>query len=157
MPLKQTAIHATNIDKRTSDRFHLRLRVSDLTRSAIYQPLAVLLAVLLLPSISWIQSGPGLNSVSSGAPFQASAQVVIGGCHPAQPNSIIQVVCPGGLLFAPDLYQLESDAVTAYLNEHNLPASDAHVIYDEGRTDLRSAIRATIFAALLAIINKTTG
>lgn len=131
------------------------LRVSRLTRSFLYQPLAVLLAILILPTLSWFESGAGPNSGSSGAPFQASAQIVIGGCHPAQPNSIIQVDCPGGAFYAPDLYQLESDAVTAYLAEHKLPASDAHFIYDEGRTDLRNAIRATMFAGLLAIINKT--
>ena len=124
-------------------------------RSVIYRPLAVLLAILLLPSLSWLDSGVGLNSGSSSGPFQASAQIVTGGCHPSQANAIIQNVCPGGLFLAPDLYQLESDAVSAYLAEHNLPATDAHLIYDEGRTDLRSAIRATIFAGLRAIINKS--
>jgi len=47
---------------------------------------------------------------------------------------------------------LESDAVNAYLGLHNLPATDAHIIYDYSRADLRNAIRGMMFDALLGII-----
>jgi hypothetical protein len=123
----------------------------------MYRPLAVLLAVLLAPALSWIGNGPGLDSGRS--PFRASAQTLIGGCGPSQPNAIIQVTCPStpqGLLYIyiSDLYQLESDAVNAYLGLHGLPAGDAQSIYSYGRADLRSAVRATMVSILIGIINK---
>jgi hypothetical protein len=114
--------------------------------------LALLLAVLLAPSLSWFEHG--FSATSSGGPFQAAAATT-GGCGPFQPNAIIQQnLCPGAVFYARDLYQLESDAVNTYLAAHNLPASDAHLIYDYGRADLRNAIRATMLTGLIAIINK---
>ena len=111
-----------------------------LRRSRVYQPLAVLLAVLLAPAVSWMQTG-------AGGPFQAKAQVA-GGCVSLS-TSIIQNYCDAsGNLYLTDLTQLESDAVNGYLAEHNLPASDATVIYLYGRSDLRSAIRAHMLALL---------
>jgi hypothetical protein len=53
-----------------------------------------------------------------------------------------------------DLTQLESDAVNAYLASHNLPETDAHIIYDYGRADLRTQIRALISSILLGIVRK---
>lgn len=35
------------------------------------------------------------------------------------------------------LAQLESDSLNTFLALHNLPFTDAHLIYDAGRTDLR--------------------
>ena len=54
--------------------------------------------------------------------------------------------------YAQDLVQLESDAVNAYLAEHDLPATDAHIVYDDGRPDLRNAIRGNMLSILLGIL-----
>ncbi|MDQ2840496.1 MAG: hypothetical protein M3Y72_05545 [Acidobacteriota bacterium] len=107
----------------------------------------------MMPSLSWMVGGVGTGSGAGPRAFEASAQT-IGDCYPAHPNAIIQIVCPGNQFYAPDLYQLESDSVAAYLALHNLPATGAHLIYDVGRTDLRNAVRSTMFASLLAIIQK---
>src|SRR5262249_32260231 len=64
----------------------------------------------------------------------------------------IRQYCVNGTLYASDLIQLETDAVSMYLAERGLPASDAHVVYDYGRTDLRSAVRANMVALLKEII-----
>lgn len=129
--------------------------VSRIARSFIYRPVAILLAVLLVPSISWFE---GLSGISLGAParsFQASAQIPIQGCNSPRGNKIIRHICVGNYIdTGGDLDQLESDAVNAYLGEHGLPASDAELIYSEGRTDLRNAIRAEMLTILLGIITK---
>jgi len=92
-----------------------------LRRSRLYQPLAVLLAIILAPVASWMGTG-GASSV-----FQANAQV--SGACVSSSNSIIQNYCDAsGALYLTDLAQLESDAVNGYLAEHNLPASDGSVI-----------------------------
>ena len=135
---------ATGVRERTAAR---RPTVSGLRRWLIYKPLAILTALLLLPVFSWMEGGnSGLSY------FQVPAQSI--GCNGPN-NQIIPGACVNGaMVFAPDLSQLESDAVNAYLAEHSLPASDAHVIYDLGRSDLRNAIRANMMAILLGIINK---
>src|SRR5580700_5158741 len=124
------------------------LNVGGLRRWIAYQPLALLLAILMLPSLSWMGGDhTGL--------FQARAQ--LSSCT-STTNSIIQNYCTTpvgnqlGANFQTDLMQLESDAVSSYLAVHNLPATDAHVIYDYGRADLRNAIRGHIISILLGII-----
>jgi hypothetical protein len=124
--------------------------ISNLRSWSLYQPLAIaLVLLLLLPPISW------LESTRDRGPFQAAAQIVLPGG--ARGNKIIQTVDlggPGGTVYANDLDELESDAVKAYLALHDLPASDAHLIYEKGRADLRTAIRGTMMAVLLGIIQK---
>jgi hypothetical protein len=126
------------------------LTVGDLRHWIIYRPLAIALALLLaMPIISEFEGGaPGARH------FLASAQG--GGCGPAFPNAIIQVDCVNGQLFNlfGDLAQLESDSVSAYLGLHNLPATDASVIYSYGRSDLRDAVRGIMLSILLGIIAK---
>lgn len=51
-----------------------------------------------------------------------------------------------------DLQQLESDAVTTYLQLHHLPASASSIIYQYGRADVRDAIRALMLDDLIRII-----
>jgi hypothetical protein len=53
-----------------------------------------------------------------------------------------------------DLEQLESDAVNEYLADHDLPSTDASLIYQYGRADLRSAIRSQMLGDLIAIGQK---
>ncbi len=129
--------------------------VSRLRRSLIFQPIAAMLAVLLAPSLSWFESTAGIPLGATARSFQATAQVVVG-CGTGRGNKIIQNVCVNGTPYNSngDLDQLEADAVSAYLTEHNLPASDAGLIYTYGRTDLRDAIRANMLIILLAIISK---
>jgi hypothetical protein len=129
------------------------LGVSRLTRSVIYKPLAAVLAVLLIPSLSSFESTAGIP-LGAAKSFQASAQT-IQGCAPSPANAIIQTLCPGNnTAYVADLQKLESDAVSAYLGLHGLPATDAQMIYTYGRADLRSAVRAGMYAQLLAIIEK---
>ena len=109
----------------------LGLSVERLPRLAFYKPLAALLAIMMAPAFSWME---GQGTQASVRPFQARAQLVT--CQ-STTNSIIQNYCTpevGGQNsqnLYPDLSQLESDAVNAYLAAHNLPASDeigrAHV------------------------------
>ena len=107
-----------------------------LERSFIYRPLAAILIILLLPMFSRFEGDMGIR-VS-----QASAT--------ALGNSIIQN-CGIGLICS-DLVQLESDAVNGYLGLHNLSPDDAHIIYDDGRADLRNAVRGVMFNILMGII-----
>jgi hypothetical protein len=132
------------------------LQVSRLARSAIYQPLAAVLAVLLMPTFAWMESTAGIPLGTSAKAFQSSAQIVIQGCGTSRGNLIIQNVCVNGTSYdvGGDLTQLESDAVNAYLTEHKLPLSEASLIYSEGRTDLRNAIRGNMLAILLAVITE---
>src|SRR5580692_811865 len=104
-------------------RTFLGLTVSGLRRWLIYQPLAILLAILVLPDVSWMER--------AGGPFQAHAQIVLAGCA-ATSNSIIQNYCPNGISYFNDLVQLESDAVNAYVGFHGIPVTDAYVIYTYG-------------------------
>ncbi len=123
----------------------LFLTVSGLRECFIFRPLSLAMALLLmLPAISGFNSGNGRSHSSS--PFQASAQVI--DCVPS-PTAIIRSVCT---IYQADLLQLESDAVNAYLAMHNLPATDASIVYSYGRSDLRSAVRAQIVSQLLGVI-----
>src|SRR5205823_10558144 len=91
---------------------------------------------------------------NSNGSVAGTAIITLQPCNSAQ---ILKAACGTGLFQPPyqaDLLQLESGAINAYLGLHNLPATDAHVVYDYGRTDLRNAIRATMFSTLLGIINK---
>jgi hypothetical protein len=148
--LPRTAHGTKSHDERHSSGV---LKVGRFRRSFIYRPLAIGLAILLVPSFFWFESTAGIDLGASAQAFQASAQV-IGSCSPSPSNAIIRTDCPGGLIYARDLYQFESDSVTAYLALHNLPPTDAHLIYDDGRADLRNAIRAVMLSTLLGIIAK---
>lgn len=132
------------------------LTLRGLRRRAFYRPLALAMAVLLIPSFSWFESLAGIPLGSSAKSLQASAQSNGTGCGPASTTAIIRTNCVNGQLFNlfGDLNQLESDSVSAYLALHGLPATDASVIYTYGRQDLRDAIRASMFTQMLAIIKK---
>ena len=128
------------------------MTVSGLRRALIYQPLAVLMAVLMLPSLSWMAGG---DRFAVRAQIQPPPQVQ--GCA-STTSSIIQDYCTPAFgthdfaIYYDDLVKLESDAVKAYLADHNLPETDAHVIYDYGRADLRNAIRGHMISILLGVI-----
>jgi hypothetical protein len=113
-----------------------------LERSFIYRPLAAILIILLLPMFSRFESDANVQN------FQASAAVL------GNSNTITQTYCVGSVCYPTDLGQLESDAVNAYLGLHSLPADDAQIIYDEGRADLRNAVRGVMFDILMGIIVK---
>ncbi len=122
--------------------------VGRLPRWIIYKPLVILMVILLLPVLSW------LEAAGAGAPpFQAQAQINLGSCA-SQNNSIIQTYCLNGVVYYNDLVQFENDAVSAYLSLHGLPASDAHLIYDTVREDVRNEIRGFMMDILKAIILK---
>ncbi len=124
------------------------LNVVAVRRWLIYKPLAILLSILMAPAISWMERGG-----ASDRPFAASGQTVSGACTGGA-NTIIQNYCDAaGKIYGADLVQLESDAVNGYLAEHDLPSTDANVIYQYGRSDLRSAIRAHLMALLVGYIN----
>jgi|GEM_PF-6644551 len=66
-------------------------------------------------------------------------------------NYIIQN--PGSNPYTADIAQLESDSVQAFLAAHNLPSTDAALLYKYGRRDLRDELRAWIFGSLQSIIS----
>jgi hypothetical protein len=111
-------------------------------RCFIYRPLAAILVVLVVPMFSGFLGNAGIRT------FQASAAVI------GPSRAIIRNACIGSKCYTGDTIQLEADAVQAYLGLHKLPASDAQIIYDYGRADLRDAVRGMIFNILLGIINK---
>ena len=113
-----------------------------LKRWFIYRPLAAILAVLVVPMFSGFGGDAGIRA------FQASAAVI------GTSKSIIRNACVGTKCYIADVGQLESDAVGGYLGLHNLPPDDGHIIYDYGRTDLRSAIRGAMINILEGIIQK---
>ena len=119
------------------------ITVGDMRRWLIYRPLAVLLVILLAPIASWMEGGSGHHA----RPFQASAQTFY-----CTSNCIIRNDPIGQ--YSLDVLQLEYDAVNAYLGIHNLPVSDAHIVYDYGRQDLRDAVRAVMIEILVGIINE---
>src|SRR5262249_6989345 len=127
----------------------LVLSAAQMRKRAFYRPLAVLMALLVLPVSS---SAAGVGS-SAPLPLPVEATQQIGGCvaDPTSP-SIIRQYCVNGTVYASDLIQLETDAVSMNLAEVGLSASDAHVIYDYGRSDLRSAVRANMLTLLQRII-----
>ena len=106
----------------------------------VYKPLAVLLAFLLLPRLPWME-GEGASAV-------VSAQVE--GCTPSG-NTIIRNYCVDSVFYGADLFQLENDAVKAYLALHLIPQTDANVIFLYGRSDLRNAIRGVMMSRLQGI------
>ena len=112
-----------------------------------YKPLALALAFLMLaPPISWV-TGVGGTS-------RAEAQIVISGCAGSQ-DRIVQnlgILCDPNFPAQPaDIQQFESDAVRGYLAAHLLPQTDSSLIYQVGRSDLRSELRGYMLARLLAI------
>lgn len=133
------------------------MTINGFCRSWIYKPVALLLAILVLPSFSWMDA----NTASSG-PFTVTAQsIIISGCT-ADPtsNKIVRQYCVTSatgntVSYGTDLVQLESDAVSTYLSLHNMSGGDAQVIYNYGRSDLRSAIRAEMMALLIGMVKKS--
>jgi hypothetical protein len=123
-------------------------------RSLLFRPLAVLMAILMLPVIARVHPGGGRGQEKSTfSAFEAAAQTLVG-CGLAGGTSIIQNYCGAGGFPVAALYALESDAVKLYLALHGLPQSEASVIYSHGRKDLRTAIRGLMLANLIAIIQK---
>src|SRR5215813_50803 len=111
-------------------------------RSLYFRPLAIGLAFLLLriplpPPIGLAQ--PAFAGVDS--------------CSPSA-DRILQDICPDG---TPDgtLIKFEQDIVHDWLTLHRMPLSNAALIYQHGRSDLRSDIRAAMYARLLTIIAKS--
>src|ERR1700722_15402274 len=106
---------------KTLDCSHRFAPFAGLRRSCLYQPLAILLAILLAPAASWMIPGG-----SSTAPFKAQAQQVLS-CGGGTTNTIIQKFCTANnspSQYAADLVQLEQDAVNGYLAFHGIPVND---------------------------------
>jgi hypothetical protein len=123
-----------------------------LKRWFIYRPLAAILAIMMVPIFGRFEGGAGLrasqaeaaglaaNTSNCPGPMCVTRQLIIQNCG-------IGPICT-------DLRQLETDAVNGYLGLHHLPPGDAHIIYDYGRTDLRSAIRGQMVTMMGDIIAK---
>jgi hypothetical protein len=129
----------------------LILSAAQMRKRVLCRPLAVLMALFVSPV------GSSAAGFSNGAPPPPPTEATqqIGGCvaDPTSP-SIIRQYCVNGTSYGSDLTQLESDAVALYLAENGLSGSDAHVIYDYGRTDLRSAVRGNMLVLLQNIIQE---
>jgi hypothetical protein len=98
------------------------------------KPLAILLAILMLPPELPIL---GLFSFAS----KAKAQITVCGNQ----ASIFQVCASPSNAF-------EVEAVSDYEKQYNLKPGDSNLIYTYGRTDLRMSLRAFMFDKLLAAI-----
>ena len=117
-------------------------------RSIFYQPLAVLMAFLLLPGVSWM--------THSGGSFQAGAQIQICSSDGSNGTSNAQIVntCrwPTAVTSSSDWVQFQNNAIADYLSARDLPPEEAATIFTYGRTALRTEIRGQMFARLLNII-----
>lgn len=82
----------------------------------------------------------------------ASATDAAVSCAPSS-GRILQDICEVDVP-NPALIQFEADTIAGFLAAHQLPASAADSIYEHGRTDLRSQVRAHMLMRLLAIIHK---
>ena len=129
------------------------LTVAGLRRSVVYRPLSILIAALLLPVLPRAESGGAPPRPFEAAAQQVDATAETAGCSVLL-NTIVRDNCRNGVPLVPALFKLETDAVNAYLAEHNMSPADAHLIYDYGRSDLRNAIRGNMAAILIGIINK---
>src|SRR5262245_45677852 len=146
--MKSSAAH---IDTQTRNRRRRIgwLSLTGLRRCLFYKPLAILMSILLLPAVPRMEGGGArLLAFQSGAPSDSGCVADVNS------KSIIRKYCVNGVPYGPDLVQLESDAVSLYLAVHNLPAADAHLVYDTGRSDLRDEARGFMMVILEAVIHK---
>jgi len=121
------------------------MSIGRMRQLSFYKPIAVLLAILVSPLPSWFE---GPNSPS---PFKAQAQTTTY-CDTtlsSNVNCIFDVRANGAIR---ELVQLEKESVDAYLLTHGLPLSEGPKVYQFGRQDLRSAVRAVIYTKMLNII-----
>ena len=108
-----------------------------LSRSLIFRPVAAILIVALVPLFPGFSGDSGIRTSEASA--QTPSTAIIQNCF--------TTVCS-------DVRQLETDGVKDYLDLHGLPQTDAALIYSYGRSDLRSAVRGTMFDILLGIVVK---
>src|SRR5688500_11675230 len=125
------SMEARNMHARAA-RF--RLSAAAMRRKILYRPVAALMALLMTPV------APLAGIIAVAVPAAAAAQVSSCVADPSSP-AIIRQYCVNGIPYGPDLTELERQAVAAYLGLHGLTPEDSHVIYDYGRSDLRSAVR----------------
>lgn len=114
----------------------------------VYKPIAVLLAILLSPFSAWFQpaNAPNPTQARAQTPTTTYCDTTLSG----NVNCIFDI--RGGNGTIPELIQLEKESVDAYLLTHGLPLSEGPKVYQFGRQDLRSAVRAVIYSKLLNII-----
>jgi hypothetical protein len=121
--------------------------------------------VMLVQLLALLIFTPDLPVVGPAIAPRAHAQVVV--TPPCNPNpsqfQIIQNLCsyiipPGSLVQflnatppTAALQQFESDTVQQFLAAHGLPASDASLLYQYGRSDLRTLLRSYMFARLVSL------
>ena len=106
-------------------------------RVPLIKPLAILLALLMLPPELPIIGNFSLAS-------KAQAQITVCGNQ----ASIFQVCSTPSNAF-------EVEAVSDYEKQYNLKPGDGNLIYQYGRADLRMSLRAFMFDKLVAAINNT--
>ena len=124
-------------------------------RAFYFRPLAVALALLLMP--------PDFTGLSFVRTAHAAPTVnVPPGCVQAGGSYIIQMICTGNgstpsqsLIGA--IQQWESDSIKQYLAGFNLSATDSDVtfIYQYARSELRTAIRSYMFLRLADMAFRT--
>ena len=119
-------------------------KIAHLPGRWFFRPLAICLSFLMLPHI------PNLSFMSGVPAAMAQAD---NSCTPNM-NRIIQDICSPGAPSAA-LLQFENESVAIWLAAHNLPATDAALIYRYGRLELRSELRSFMFTRLLDIVKKS--
>jgi hypothetical protein len=132
------------------------ISVAALRQSLIYRPLAVLLILMMLPTLSsvlpWLQIADPMPQRSGGI-FQAAAQGTVF-CFPGNPAAIIRSYCTAEGVPVQELVTLESEAVGSYLALHNIPQTEANFVYLYGRKDLRNQVRTIMLSRLIGISQK---
>jgi hypothetical protein len=129
---------------------------------ALAQSVAQLMFLMLLvPDLPVIGPMVAPRARAQGAPVGPCLNINVSTSGQGQ---IIQSICnyinppgsalPGITLGMPptaDLQQFESDTVQAFLTLHGLPSTDAPLIYQYGRADLRAQLRSYLLMRLLSI------
>ena len=98
---------------------------------------------LLVPAVF----GAGLLQAAPPVSIQAA-----GGCSPAS-GRIIQQVCDTGSVDN-DVLLFEDEIIADWLTTHEIPLIQSPLIYQYGRTDLRSELRSVMLLRLMEIANK---
>ena len=100
--------------------------------------------------------GPAVGSARDGTEYVQSCttQIIQAACNVIVPPGSLNPFIAGSVPTS-DLRQFESDTVQAYLAWHGLPSTDASLIYQYGRSDLRSElVRAAAAGRLMTIVFK---
>lgn len=123
--------------------------VTSFRRSIWFQPIAVMLAIILAPLAVWLDTNPIYASIS---PLAAQAQSVGGFCS-ALPSErrLIREFCVNNASYAVDLTIFEQQTMAAWLASHGMPATESDNFYKYANEEARSEFRAYMLGRIMQI------